>query len=134
MKNSFIKVQLTSLKTIQVMAFTNMPRPNDLTFTLFDSPKDEGKKMRIIKQSGSNLINIFELEVPETYEFGKQYYVGVTSFNVQPVDVNNAIYFPEFDELFKLPHDANNAADNSNTIFFINYLLFLYSPFLANPL
>lgn len=105
MKNSFIKVQLTSLKTIQVMVFTNIPRPNDLTFTLFDSPKDEGKKMRIIKQSGSNLVNLFELEVPETYEFGKQYYVGVTSFNAQPVDVNNAVYFPEFDELFNYNGD-----------------------------
>ncbi|MBE6133104.1 MAG: type I pullulanase [Erysipelotrichaceae bacterium] len=105
MRNSFIKAQLTSLKTIQLMVFTNVPRPYDLTFTLFDSPKDEGTKLRILKQSGSNLVNIFELELPKPYEFGKQYYIGVTSFNPQPVDVNNAIYFPEFDELFNYNGD-----------------------------
>ena len=105
MKNSFIKAQLTSLKTIQVLVFTNVPRTNEIVFTVFKDPKDEGQKVRIIKQSGSNLVNIFELELPENYEFGKQYYVGLTSFNPQPVDVNNAIYFPEFEELFNYHGD-----------------------------
>ena len=105
MKNSFIKAQLTSLKTIQVMVFTNVPRPSDFCFTVFKDPKDEGRKVKILKQSGSNLVNIFEIELPETYEFGKQYYVGLTSFNPQPVDVNNAIYFPEFEELFNYHGD-----------------------------
>ncbi|MBO4286395.1 MAG: type I pullulanase [Bacilli bacterium] len=105
MKNSFIKAQLTGLKTIQVLVFTNVPRTNDISFTVFKDPKDEGQKARIAKQSGSNLVNIFELELPENYEFGKQYYVGLTSFNPQPVDVNNAIYFPEFEELFNYHGD-----------------------------
>ena len=105
MKNSFIKAQLKSLKTIQVLVFTNVPRTNEIVFTVFKDPKDEGQKVRIIKQSGSNLVNIFELELPENYEFGKQYYVGLTSFNPQPVDVNNAIYFPEFEELFNYHGD-----------------------------
>ena len=77
MKNSFIKAQLTSLKTFQVMVFTNVPRTNDISFTVFKDPKDEGRKVKIIRQSGSNLVNIFELELPENYEFGKQYYVGL---------------------------------------------------------
>ena len=105
MKNSFIKAQLTSLKTFQVMVFTNVPRTNDISFTVFKDPKDEGRKVKLIRQSGSNLVNIFELELPENYEFGKQYYVGLTSFNPQPIDVNNAIYFPEFEELFNYHGD-----------------------------
>ena len=105
MKNSFIKAQLTSLKTIQLMVFTNVPRPYDLSFTLFKGEKDEGKKLKVLKQSGSALVNIFELELPEQYEFGKQYYVQATSFSPQQIDVNNAIYFPEFDELFNYHND-----------------------------
>ena len=105
MKNSFIKAQLTSLKTIQVLVFTNVPRPNEVVFTLFKSEKDEGTKLRLIKQTGSNLVNIFELELPDPYEFGKQYYISITSFGAQPVDVNNAIYFPEFEEMFNYHGD-----------------------------
>ena len=99
MKNSFVKVQLSSLKTIQVMVFTNVPRPNDLSFTLFKDREGE-VKLKIGKQTGSNLVNIFELELPEPYQFGKVHYISVPGFNMQSVDVNNAIYFPEFDELF----------------------------------
>lgn len=105
MKNSFIKVQLTSLKTIQVMVFSNAPRPYEQVFTLFKGEKDEGTKLKVAKQSGSNLVNIFELELPTPYEFGKQYYLSATSFSAQPVDVNNAVYFPEFEELFNYHGD-----------------------------
>ena len=105
MKNSFIKAQLTSLKTIQVLVFTSVPRTGEITFTLFKDENGEGKKVRISKQSGSNLVNIFELELNEPYEFGRQHYIGLTGYNPQPVDVNNAIYFPEFEELFNYHGD-----------------------------
>lgn len=104
MKNSYVKVQLSSLKSLQVMVFSNIPRVNNLEFTLFKE-REDGKKLKIIKQSGSNLVNIFELELPEPYEFGKTYCLSVPSFNAQPVDVNNAIYFPEFDDLFNYNGD-----------------------------
>lgn len=99
MKNSYIKAQLTSLDTITVLVFSTTPRPYKTMFYL-QCEGNEPIALSVKRSSGSNLINLFDLALPFPYDFSKSYSISVTGFAPQHVDTSDAVYFPEFDEMF----------------------------------
>ncbi len=99
MKNSYVEFKLTELNRVKALVFTSSPRPNDIKFTLFK----EGElpvALKILKSSSMASVNLFELELPSNYEFGKDYSIHLSNFNNQPIDLSDVPSFKEFDELF----------------------------------
>lgn len=104
MNNSFFKAQLISMKKISVLVFTDIPRPHETVFTLYTNGV-RPIKLDIAKVVSSGATNLYELNLPESIDFSNRYSISVTDFPTQPLDVSQAVYFPEFDNLFNYDGD-----------------------------
>ncbi len=103
MANSFFKASLSSLNTIRVFLFTNMPQRNKYVFTFY-SPKTSYKP-EIIKITSQQTFTIVDLKLKENIEFGYGYQLSLNDFGITEVDVSDAVNFPEFDEMFNYDED-----------------------------
>lgn len=100
---SFVSVKLISLRKLHVMVFTSVPRPSNVNF-MFLVDKDE-YFIKDYKQTSTNNIYIFELDLPFDYPFGKKTALNFTYFGTAPIDLSNVVNFPEFDEMFAYDGD-----------------------------
>lgn len=99
---------------ISVMTFNSFPRQNDMVFKLFISDCNEGIDLKLIKSVSNTMMNIFELEMPSPFEFGKAYSLILTDNVSTPIDVSDAVSFPEFDEMFNYDGDDLGAIYSKN--------------------
>lgn len=114
---SYLKAKLTSWKRINVVLFTDIPRPEKLYFSLF-------KEERLIKRetvnhlTSVNSLYFFDIWMDEEYELGKDYRLLVGDLPTTNIDVNEAIYFHDFDERFYYEgHDLGNTYTKDKTMF-----------------
>lgn len=98
--STFIKANLVSLKTVDVMVFTDVfMMENQLHFNLFIDDK-YAYRPTIIRRTMSRELFLFRLELKEPFDFSKRYYVSLLNFPIQVIDVSLASDFKEFDDMF----------------------------------
>ena len=95
---SYLKAKLFSWRRINVVLFTDIPRPEKLKVSLY-------KEEQLIKKETAhftsiNNIYIFDINLDKDYELGKNYRLLVGDLQCTNIDVNDAIYFKDFDEHF----------------------------------
>ncbi|MBE6142016.1 MAG: type I pullulanase [Erysipelotrichaceae bacterium] len=117
MLNSYVKFKLTELRKVKALVFTALPRPNDIKFTLFKEG-EAPKALNIIKSSSMTSVSMFELELPEPYEFGKEQSIHLSHFTNKPIDLEDVPFFPEFDRMFNYDGDDLGATYSKNSTAF----------------
>lgn len=95
---SFVSVKLISIRKLHVMVWTTIPRPSTVDFMFLVD--DEIYHIKEYKQTSTNNVYIFELELPFDYPFGRKTCLNFTYFGAHDIDVNNAVNFENFDEMF----------------------------------
>ena len=95
---SYLKAKLFSWRRINVVLFTDVPRPEKLKVSLYK--EDQLVKKETAHFTSINNIYIFDINLDSDYELGKNYRLLVGDLQCTNIDVNDAIYFKDFDERF----------------------------------
>ena len=95
---SYLKAKLFSWRRINVVLFTDIPRPEKLKVSLYK--EDKLLKKETAHFTSINNIYIFDINLEEDYELGKNYRLLVGDLQCTNIDVSDAIYFNDFDERF----------------------------------
>ena len=95
---SYLKAKLFSYRRINVVLFTDIPRPEKLKVSLYK--EDQLLKKETAHFTSINNIYIFDINLEEDYELGKNYRLLVGDLQCTNIDVSDAIYFNDFDECF----------------------------------
>ena len=95
---SYLKAKLFSWRRINVVLFTDIPRPEKLKVSLYK--EDQLVKKETAHFTSINNIYIFDINLDSDYELGKNYRLLVGDLQCTNIDVNDAIYFKDFDERF----------------------------------
>lgn len=95
---SYLKAKLFSWKRINVVLFTDIPRPEKLKVSLYK--EDKLVKKETAHFTSINNIYIFDINLDSDYELGKNYRLLVGDLQCTNIDVNDAIYFKDFDDRF----------------------------------
>ena len=114
---SYLKAKLTSWKRINVVIFTDIPRPEKLYFSLYKEDKLI-KKETVNHLTSVNSLYFFDIWMDEEYELGKNYRLLVGDLPCIGIEVNDAIYFHDFDERFYYEgDDLGNTYTKDKTMF-----------------
>ncbi len=93
-----------SLHHIDVLLFTTAQMEYNPSFTLFiDGVK--AYKPTIIRRTANKDVYLFRLELKESYDFSKRYFIAFMNFPLQTIDISNVPDFKEFDQLFSYDGD-----------------------------
>lgn len=97
MLNTFFSAKLANYHTIKVALFSNVTKGDNVPILLYDN---HGflEKLTISNQSFLNGLVLYECKSKNKIELGKEYSIGIESFGMVPLDVNDAIYFHSFNE------------------------------------
>ena len=95
---SYLKAKLFSWRRINVILFTDIPRPEKLKVSLYK--EDKLVKKETAHFTSINNIYIFDINLDSDYELGKNYRLLVGDLQCTNIDVNDAIYFKDFDDRF----------------------------------
>ena len=96
---SYLKAKLTSWKRINIVLFTDMPRPEKLSISLFKEEKLI-KKVATAHFTSINSLYITDLLLDEEYELGKNYRLLVGDLSFTNIDLSEAVYFHDFDDRY----------------------------------
>ena len=96
---SYLKAKLVSWKRINIVLFTDIPRPEKLNVSLY---KEEQliKKEVISHFTSINNLYLFDILLDEDYELGKNYRLLVGDLSFANIDLSEAVYFTDFDERY----------------------------------
>lgn len=96
---SYLKAKLTSWKRINIVLFTDMPRPEKLTISLF---KEEKLIKKIVSSHFTSINNLYVTDIllDEDYELGKNYRLLVGDLSFTNIDLSDAVYFSDFDDRY----------------------------------
>ena len=100
---SFVSIKLISLRKVHIMVWTTIPRPPRVDFMFLVD--DETYHLKEYKQTSTNNMYLFELELPFDYPFGKRTAINFTYFGAHSINVNDAVNFPNFDDMFAYDGD-----------------------------
>ena len=104
MSNSFLKAKLVSWRKIHVILFTDIPRPNQITVTIYKNSKIY-KKESITKINSFLHLYFFDVSLDEDYELGATYRLLLDTFPLETIDASDAVDFSDFDERFYYDED-----------------------------
>ena len=96
---SYLKAKLTSWKRINIVLFTDMPRPEKLSISLF---KEEKLIKKIVSSHFTSINNLYVTDIllDEDYELGKNYRLLVGDLSFTNIDLSDAVYFSDFDDRY----------------------------------
>lgn len=117
MVNTFFGAKLTDYNTIRVAVFSQINKHPNTPIVLYDN---HGflENLNIVNQSFLNGLVIYECKLKNKLSLGIDYAVGIESFGVTPLDINDAVFFKDFDEDFYYGEDDLGATYNKKyTIF-----------------
>ena len=97
--SNFLNAKLVSWRKINVVIFTDIPRPNNLCVTLFKN-NQVYKKETVSKLNSILHQYFFDISLEEDYELGASYRLLIDSFPLVNIDVSEAIDFPDFDDRY----------------------------------
>lgn len=114
---SYLKAKLTSWKRINVVIFTDIPRPEKLYFSLYKEDKLI-KKESVNHLTSVNSLYFFDIWLDEEYELGRNYRLLVGDLPLTNIEVNDAIYFSDFDDRYYYEgHDLGSTYTKEKTMF-----------------
>ena len=96
---NYLKAKLVSWKRINIVIFTDMPRPEKLMVSLYKENKLV-KKEAINHFTSINNLYILDISLDEDYELNKEYRLLVGDLPYINIDTSEAVYFSDFDERF----------------------------------
>ena len=96
---SYLKAKLTAWKRINIVLFTDMPRPEKLSISFFKEEKLI-KKVTNAHFTSINNLYITDLFLDEDYELGKNYRLLVGDLSFTNIDLSEAVYFSDFDDRY----------------------------------
>ncbi|MBR1581554.1 MAG: type I pullulanase [Bacilli bacterium] len=99
MLNTFFSAKLTDYQTIKVALFSSVKKEENVPILLYDS---DGliEELNISNQSFLNGLVLYECKSKCELKLGIDYSICIPSFGVVPLDVNDAVFFKDFDELY----------------------------------
>ena len=100
----YLKAKLVSWRKINIVLFTDIPRPNSTTVTLYKNDKVY-KVDKISKFHSVNQLYFFDIVLNEDYELGASYRLLIDTFPMINIDVSEAVDFPDFDERYAYEGD-----------------------------
>ena len=100
----YLKAKLVSWRKINIVLFTDIPRPNSLTVTLYKNDKVY-KVDKISKFHSVNQLYFFDIVLNEDYELGTSYRLLIDTFPMINIDVSEAVDFSDFDERYAYDGD-----------------------------
>ena len=104
MNRYYLKAKLISWRKINVVLFTDIPRPSSVNITLY-------KNNRVYKSEKVSRINsvvqlyFFDIALDEDYELGATYRLLVSTLPAVEVDSSDAVDFPDFDDKYAYDGD-----------------------------
>ena len=96
---NYLKAKLVSWKRINIVIFTDMPRPEKLMVSLYKENKLV-KKEAINHFTSINNLYILDISLDEDYELNREYRLLVGDLPYINIDTSEAVYFADFDERF----------------------------------
>ena len=97
--NNYINAKLVSWRKINIFVFTDIPRPGQVSVSLYKNGVLY-KKENVTKINSVFHLYFFEINLPEDYELGASYYVIIDTFPLVNVDVGDAVDFTDFDDRY----------------------------------
>ena len=102
--NTYVKARLVSWRRINVIVFTDIPRPNSIKVTLYKNGKIL-KTDTISKVNSTNIVYFFDIALNEDYELGASYHLLIGSLPTILVDTSTVVDFTDFDEKYAYDGD-----------------------------
>ena len=109
--NTYVKARLVSWRRINVIVFTDIPRPNSIKVTLYKNGKAV-KTDTISKVNSTNIVYFFDVALNEDYELGASYHLLIGSLPTILVDTSAVVDFSDFDEKYAYDGDDLGAIYN----------------------
>ena len=109
--NTYIKARLVNWRRINVIVFTDIPRPNSIRVTVYKNDKIV-KVDTISKVSSVNIVYFFDIALNEDYELGASYRLLISTLPSILIDTSSVVDFPDFDERFAYDGDDLGAIYN----------------------
>ena len=102
--NNYLKAKLVSWRKINVILFTDIPRPNSVTITLYKNDKVY-KVEKFTKLHSVNQLYFFDIYLNEDYELGASYRLLLDSFPLINIDISEVVDFTDFDNRYAYDDD-----------------------------
>ena len=102
--NNYLNAKFVSWRRINVVIFTDIPRPSQITVSIFKN-NQLYKKENISKINSIYHLYFFEINLNEDYELGATYRLLVDSLPIINIDNGEIVNFPDFDERFSYDGD-----------------------------
>ena len=102
---TYIRAKLISWRKINVIVFTDIPRPESFKVTIYKNDQAI-KKVTISKLTSINIVYFFDVTLDEDYELGASYRLLIGSLPFDTVDTSGVVDFPDFDDRYA--YDGND--------------------------
>ena len=99
MNTTYLRAKLINWRKINVIVFTDIPRPESIKVLLYKNNKVI-KKVTISKLHSTNIVYFFDIALDEDYELGASYRLLVGTFPYASIDISDVVDFNDFDERF----------------------------------
>ena len=110
---NYLKAKLVSWRRINIVLFTDIPRPNSITVNLYKNDKLY-KSEKVSKLHSVNQLYFFDILLNEDYELGASYRLLLESFPATNIDISEVVDFPDFDDRYSYNGDDLGAIYSKN--------------------
>ena len=99
MINTFFSAKLIDFNTIKVGFFSSIGKADNVPIILYD---DHGlvEKLQITNQSFLSGLVVYECKTKDKIKLGRDYSIGIESFGIVPLNVNDLVFSSEFDKVY----------------------------------
>ena len=114
---SYLKAKLVSWRRINIVLFTDIPRPDKLAISIYKN--GQLLKKEVINHFTSiNNLYLMDISLEEDYELGASYRLLFGDFPFDVVDISEVVHFPDFDDRFYYEgDDLGNVYSPKETVF-----------------
>ncbi|MBQ6730938.1 MAG: type I pullulanase [Bacilli bacterium] len=97
--NTYLRAKLINWRKINVIVFTDIPRPESFRVLVYKNNKVI-KKETISRLHSTNIIYFFDISLDEDYELGASYRLLVGTLPYASIDISDVVDFNDFDARF----------------------------------
>ena len=101
---SYLRAKLINWRKINVLLFTDIPRPESIRIVLYKNDKVV-KKETISRLNSFNRVYFFDISLDADYELGNAYCLLVDTLPAVTIDIADVVDFPDFDDKFAYDGD-----------------------------
>ena len=101
---SYVRAKLVSWRKINVLLFTDIPRPESVKIVLYKNDKLY-RKESISRLNSFNRVYFFDISIDEDYELGAKYRLLIDTLPFATIDISDVTDFIDFDEKYAYDGD-----------------------------